>query len=69
MNVFYVILRGFFRLRLTIVIIIEKIKRISTLESPYKKINDARKGFLYALIRILISFLKNMKIMAPGRSL
>jgi len=49
--------------------IIGKTGRISTLEPPYGKINGAREGFLYALIRILTSFLKNMKIMASGRSL
>ncbi len=51
------------------VIIIRKAGRISTLESPYKKINGAREEFLCALIKILISLLKNIKIMAPGRSL
>ena len=50
-------------------IIIEKIGRISTLELSYKKINDAREGSLYALIKILISLLKNMKIMTPERNL
>ena len=51
------------------VTIIKKVGRISTLELLYKKINDAREGFLYALIKILTSFLKNIKIMAPGRNL
>ena len=51
------------------IIIIEKIEKISTLESLYKKVNNVREGFLYVLIRILISLLKNMKIMAFGRSL
>ena len=69
MSVFHAILRGFFRLRSTVVIIIRKAGRISTLESPYKKINGAREEFLCALIKILISLLKNIKIMAPGRSL
>ncbi len=50
-------------------IIIGKVGRISTLESPYKKVNDAREGFLCALIKILISLLKNMKIMMLRRSL
>ena len=51
------------------VIIIEKVERISTLESLYRKVNDVREESLYALIRILISFFKNIKIIAPGRSL
>ena len=50
-------------------IIIGKVGRISTLEPPYKKINGAREKSLYALIKVLISLLKNIKIMAPGRSL
>ena len=49
--------------------IIGKAGRISTFEPPYGKVNGAREGFLYALIRVLISLLKNMKIIAPGRSL
>ncbi len=51
------------------VIIIEKVGRISTLELSYRKVNDVREGFLCALIRVLISLFKNIKIMASGRSL
>ena len=69
MSVFHVILRGFFRLRLTVVIIIGKVGRILILELSYGKINGVREGFLYALIRVLISLFKNIKIMAPGRNL
>ena len=50
-------------------IIIGKVERISTLELFYKKVNGVREGSLYALIKVLISFFKNMKIIAPGRSL
>ena len=50
-------------------IIIEKVKKISTLEPSYRKINGVREGFLYALIKVLTSLLKNIKIMAFGRSL
>ena len=50
-------------------IIIEKIGRISILEPLYRKVNGVREGFLCALIKVLISLLKNIKIMAPGRSL
>jgi len=52
-----------------VVIIIEKIGRISTLEPLYEKINGVREESLCVLIKILISLLKNMKIIAPGRSL
>jgi len=52
-----------------VVIIIEKIGRISTLESFYRKVNGAREEFLYALIKILTSLLKNIKIMALERNL
>ena len=69
MSVFHVILRGFFRLRLTVAIIIEKLERISTLEPSYRKINGVREGFLYALIKVLTSLLKNIKIMTSGRNL
>ena len=69
MSVFHVILKGFFRLRSTVVIIIKKVERISTLELFYGKVNDAREGFLCALIKILTSLLKNIKIMAPRKSL
>ena len=50
-------------------IIIGKVGKISTLESPYRKINGVKKKFLCALIKVLTSLLKNIKIMAPGRSL
>jgi len=69
LSVFHVILKGFFRLRSTVVIIIEKVGRISTLETSYGKVNGAKKESLCALIKVLISLLKNIKIMAPGRSL
>ena len=69
MSVFYVILRGFFRLRLTVATIIRKVGKISTLELFYRKINGAREESLYALIKILTSLFKNMKIMAPRRNL
>jgi len=52
-----------------VTIIIGKIGKISTLKPPYKKINGAKEGFLYALIRVLTSLLKNIKIMTPGRNL
>ncbi len=51
------------------VIIIGKVERISIFEPPYKKINGVREGSLYALIRVLTSLFKNIKIMTPGRSL
>jgi len=69
LSVFHAILRGFFRLRSTVATIIGKAGRISTLEPLYRKVNGAREGSLCALIRVLTSLLKNMKIMAPGRSL
>jgi len=52
-----------------VAIIIEKAGKISTLEPPYRKVNGAREESLCALIKILTSLLKNIKIMAPGRSL
>ena len=69
MSVFHVILRGFFRLKLTVVIIIGKTRRISTLELSYRKVNGVREGFLCVLIKILTSLLKNIKIMALERNL
>jgi hypothetical protein len=67
--VFRVILRRFSRLKLTAVIIIRKVDRISIFVIIYKEIIAVKAIFLFVLIWLLILYLLNILILGNRRSI